>query len=163
MTQRFRNFLPFIFEHECVFAKGHYGDYKFVIAEEVKGDDGGITKWGCDIREFGESPFNLSVDDIRNLTMDGATNLYWRNWNRFHVEDMKYPLGEAWFNCKIVSGVKQANLILNRTGQDAGRFIKDQQRVNLMIVQANPYDQKFLAGWQNRLDDLQKFLHIQTS
>ena len=163
MTQRFRYFLPFIFEHECVFAKGHYGDYKFVVAEEVKGDRGGITKWGCDIREFGESPFNLSVDDIRNLTMDKATNLYWRNWNRFHVEDMKYPLGEAWFNCKIVSGKKQADLILNRTSQDAAKFIKDQEKVNLLIVKANPTDQKFLAGWQNRLAELRKFLHIQSS
>ena len=163
MTQRFRYFLPFIFEHECVFAKGHYGDYKFVVAEEVKGDRGGITKWGCDIREFGKSPFNLSVDDIRNLTMDKATNLYWRNWNRFHVEDMKYPLGEAWFNCKIVSGKKQADLILNRTSQDAAKFIKDQEKVNLLIVKANPTDQKFLAGWQNRLAELRKFLHIQSS
>lgn len=163
MTQRFKDLLPFIFEHECVFAKGHYGDYKFVVAEEVKGDRGGITKWGCDIREFGKSPFNLSVDDIRNLTMDKATNLYWRNWNRFHVEDMKYPLGEAWFNCKIVSGKKQADLILNRTSQDAAKFIKDQEKVNLLIVKANPTDQKFLAGWQNRLAELRKFLHIQSS
>ena len=163
MTQRFRTFLPFIFEHECVFARGHYGDYNFVIPEEVKGDDGGITKWGCDLREFGESPFNLSADDIRNLTMDGATNLYWRNWNRFHVEDMNYPLGEVWFNCKVVSGVKQANLILNRTGNDAMAFINDQKRVNRLIVQNHPYDQKFLAGWNNRLDDLAKFVHIQSS
>jgi len=163
MTQRFRTFLPFIFEHECVFVKGHYGDYNFVIAEEVKGDDGGITKWGCDLREFGESPFNLSADDIRNLTMDGATNLYWRNWNRFHVEDMKYPLGEVWFNCKVVSGVKQANLILNRTSNDAAAFINDQKHVNQLIVHNHPYDQKFLAGWNNRLDDLAKFVHIQSS
>ena len=162
MTQRFRNFLPFIFSHECVFAKGHYGDYNFVIAEEVKGDDGGITKWGCDLREFSESPFNLSADNIRNLTMDGATNLYWRNWNRFHVEDMEYPLGEIWFNCKIVSGVKQANLILNRTRHDAAAFINDQRRVNDLIVKAHPYDQKFLAGWNNRLDDLASFVHLKT-
>ena len=160
MTQRFRTFLPFIFEHECVFARGHYGDYNFVIPEEVKGDDGGITKWGCDLREFGESPFNLSADDIRNLTMDGATNLYWRNWNRFHVEDMNYPLGEVWFNCKVVSGVKQANLILNRTGNDAAAFIKDQKRVNSLIVKAHPYDEKFLKGWNARLYDLAKFVHI---
>jgi len=160
MTQRFKTFLPFIFEHECVFAKGHWGNYNFVVAEEVEGDDGGITKWGCDIREFGESPFNLTRDDIRNLTMEGATDLYWRNWSRFHVEDMKYPLGEVWFNCKIVSGVKQANLILNRTNQNPEAFIKDQKRVNLMIVHQHPNDQKFLAGWDARLDDLSHFLHI---
>jgi len=162
MTQRFKSFLPFIFEHECVFAKGHYGDYKFVVAEEVEGDDGGVTKWGCDFREFKESPFNLSVDDIRNLTMDGATNLYWRNWNRFHVEDMKYPLGEVWFNCKIVSGVKQANLILNRTNHDPIAFINDQKRVNSLIVEKHPYDQKFLAGWNKRLEDLACFVHVKT-
>ena len=161
MTQRFKNFLPFIFEHECEFAKGHYGDYKYVVAEEVEGDDGGVTKWGCDYREFSKPPFNLTKDDIRNLTMEQATNLYWRNWNRFHVEDMAYPLGEVWFNCKVVSGVKQANLILNRTDHNASKFIQDQKRVNSLIVKAHPYDQKFLAGWNNRLDDLSKYLHLQ--
>jgi lysozyme family protein len=163
MTQRFKDFLPFIFSHECVFSRGHYGDYNYVIAEEVEGDDGGITKWGCDYREFSEPPFNLTKDDIRNLTMEGATDLYWRNWNRFHIEDMNYPIGEVWFNCKIVSGVKQANLILSRTNQDAMAFIKDQKRVNQIIVHNHPYDAKFLSGWNNRLDDLVRFLHIATA
>jgi lysozyme family protein len=160
MTQRFKAFLPFIFEHECVFARGHYGDYKYVVPEEVEGDDGGVTKWGCDYREFSAPPFSLTKDDIRNLTMEQATNLYWRNWNRFHVEDMAYPLGEVWFNCKIVSGAKQANLILGRTNHDAAAFIKDQKRVNSLIVKAHPYDEKFLKGWNARLDDLAKFVHI---
>ena len=161
MTIRFKNFLPFIFSHECAFSKGHYGDYRFVIAEEVKGDAGGITKWGCDFREFSESPFNLSVDDIRNLTMEGATNLYWRNWDTLHVEQLPFPLGEVWFNCKVVCGKSQANRILNRTGQSAVSFISDQKRVNSLIVKAHPEDQKFLSGWNNRLDDLSKYLHLQ--
>jgi lysozyme family protein len=160
MTPRFSNFLPFIFEHECVFAKGHYGDYQYVIAEEVEGDDGGVTKWGIDYREFSEKPFFLTKDDIRNLTQEGATDLYWRNWQRFHVEDLAYPLGEVWFNCKVVSGVNQANRILNRTGHDAKRFILDQKRVNQLIVDAHPYDKKFLKGWNARLEDLCKYLNI---
>lgn len=163
MTSRFRAFIPFIFEHECVFAKGHWGDYKYVIAEEVKGDRGGITKWGCDIREFGEKPFNLTTDDIRNLNMESATDLYWRNWDRLHVESMKYPLGEVWFNCKVVSGRGQADKILARTNNDASAFIKDQKRVNQLIVNNNPADIKFLKGWNNRLDELASFLHIQNA
>jgi hypothetical protein len=159
MTPRFKELLPFLFEHECVFAKGHWGDYKYVIAEEVKGDRGGVTKWGCDIREFGEKPFNLTADDIRNLDMQGATNLYWANWIRFHVEDMAYPLGEVWFNCKVVSGDGQANKILHRTN-GAKEFILDQKRVNRLIVQNHPSDEKFINGWNARLDDLAKFVHI---
>jgi len=161
MTPRFKNFLPFIFEHECEFAKGHYGDYNYVISEEVQGDDGGVTKWGCDYREFSQPPFNLTEDDIRNLTMQGATNLYWQNWSRLNVEQLQYPLGEVWFNCKVVCGKHQANLILERTGQNALAFINDQKRVNSLIVKAHPNDQKFLAGWNNRLDDLIKYLHLQ--
>jgi lysozyme family protein len=163
MTDRFKTFLPFVFKHECVFAKGHWGDYNYVIAEEVEGDAGGITKWGCDFREFSKKPFNLSVDDIRNLTMQGATDLYWRNWQIYHVEDKKYSLGEVWFNCKIVSGAHQADLILARTNNDAGKFILDQKRVNKLIVQAHPVDIKFLSGWDNRLDDLASFVHLPLS
>ena len=161
MTHRFSNFLPFIFQHECVFAKGHYGDYNYVVAEEVKGDDGGITKWGCDFREFSEKPFYLTRDNIRNLTKEQATDLYWKNWDRLHVEQLYFPLGEVWFNCKIVSGKAQANRILDRTGQNALAFIADQKQVNSLIVKAHPNDQQFLAGWNNRLDDLIKYLHLQ--
>ena len=160
MTPRFKNFLPFIFQHECSFVRGHYGDYKYVMAEDVEGDDGGVTKWGCDYREFSEPPFNLTKDDIRNLTMEQASNLYWTNWSRLNVEQLRFPLGEIWFNCKIVCGKAQANRILNRTGRDPMAFIKDQKRVNSLIVKAHPNDQKFLAGWNNRLDDLVKYLHI---
>jgi hypothetical protein len=159
MTPRFKSFLPFIFQHECVFAKGHWGDYKYVIAEEVEGDRGGVTKWGCDLREFGEKPFNLTADDIRNLDMQGATNLYWANWVRFHVEDKPYPLGEVWFNCKVVSGAGQANKILHRTN-GAKAFILDQKQVNALIVERHPSDQKFINGWNKRLDELASFVHI---
>lgn len=160
MTPRFKLFLPFIFEHECVFAKGHYGDYAYVIPEEVKGDAGGVTKWGCDFREFSKPPFNLTADDIRHLSREQATNLYWINWDRFKVEAMPHPVGEVWFNCKVVSGDKQANLILDRTGDDAAKFIADQRRVNLMIVKRHPEDQKFLGGWNARLDDLAKYVGV---
>jgi len=163
MTPRFKSFIPFIFEHECVFAKGHYGDYNYVIAEEVAGDDGGVTKWGCDYREFSENPFNLSKDDIRGLTMEGAEKLYWYNWDRYHVDHMPDKVGEVWFNCKVVSGAAQAFKILYRTGNDATCFIADQKRVNDLIVKAHPYDQKFLKGWNARLDDLSKYLHIKNA
>ena len=160
MTPRFSSFLPFIFQHECVFTRGHHGDYNYVIAEEVQGDDGGVTKWGCDFREFSEAPFKLTKDDIRNLTCETATKLYWYNWDKYHVDHMPEKVGEVWFNCKIVSGSAQAYKILYRTGNDAAKFIADQKRVNSLIVKAHPYDEKFLAGWNNRLDDLKKYLHI---
>lgn len=160
MTPRFSRFLPFIFAHECVFAKGHYGDYAYVIPEEVKGDAGGVTKWGIDYREFSRDPFNLTREDIRHLSKQDATNLYWINWERLHVEQLPYPLGEVWFNCKVVSGAPQADKILNRTDHDPKKFIADQRRVNSLIVQAHPEDEKFLNGWNNRLDDLAKALNI---
>jgi lysozyme family protein len=160
MTPRFKLFLPFIFEHECVFARGHYGDYAYVVPEEVDGDAGGVTKWGCDFREFSEKPFFLTKDDIRHLSKEKATDLYWRNWERYKVESMAYPLGEVWFNCKVVSGTKQANLILDRTHNSAAEFIQDQRRVNSLIVKAHPEDARFLNGWNNRLSDLSKFVGI---
>jgi len=160
MTQRFKDFLPFIFDHECVYAKGHYGDLHFVIPEEVPGDAGGVTKFGCDYREFSNKPFFLTINDIRSLSLEHATDLYWQNWQRYHVENLAYPLGEVWFNCKVVSGAAQANRILERTEQNAAKFILDQKRVNSLIVKAHPEDAKFLNGWNNRLDDLAKFVHI---
>ena len=73
---------------------------------------------------------------------------------------MPYPLGEVWFNCKVVSGAGQANKILERTGHNAAAFIKDQKRVNQLIVDKHPSDIKFLKGWNARLDELAKFVHI---
>jgi len=42
-SERFDKFIPFFLEAECVFRRGHYGDYAQIVTEQVKGDNGGDT------------------------------------------------------------------------------------------------------------------------
>src|SRR4051812_22569056 len=102
-TDRFINFLPFLFEWECVYdKKGN------VIAEDVAGDSGGVTKYGIDHSGHPE----LSPTQIRNLTKEQATAIYLKEWQKYGCERFQEPLGEVFFNCAVNCGLGRANKIL---------------------------------------------------
>ena len=155
-SDRFSTFLPFIFEHECVFAKGHYGDYNYVIAEDVAGDAGGVTKWGID---NGGHP-DLSASGIRALTKEQATAIYREEWEREGCEEHPFPLGEAFFDACVNAGRSRAQKILVASKDDAVAFIEERENFYRRLVDAKPALKKFLRGWLARTQDLKKFLGL---
>jgi lysozyme family protein len=80
MADRFTNFLPFIFEWECVYdRKGN------VIAENVEDDGGKWTKFGVDQSGHPE----LTAKQIKELTKEQATEIYRKEWQKWGCE--RYP------------------------------------------------------------------------
>jgi Glycosyl hydrolase 108 len=159
MTPRFNKFLPFILSHETEFKSGHYGDYNFAVAEDDPDDPGGTTKFGVDYGEHKNRPFNMTEDHIRNLTLEGARHIYWQHWCLDKIELLPSLIGECYFNCATMSGVPQANLILNRT-HTAEEYIKDYLNVFDKIIARRPAAAKYRKGWRARLLDLSKFLNL---
>ena len=159
MTPRFNNFVPFVIKHEVVFKKGHYGDYNYVLCEHDPNDPGGTTKYGIDYGEHKESPWKMTEKTIENLTLDDATQVYWRHWCFDRAELMPPQIGECFFNCATMSGRNQAQLILNRT-KTAKEFLQDELNVFYKIVQRRPASSVYLSGWKARIYDLAKFLDI---
>jgi len=140
MTRRFLDFLPFLFKWE--------GGY-----DNDPEDPGGETKFGIDKRSHPDV-------DIRHLTKEQATEIYWRAyWVKYGCEWLEQPLGEVFFNACVNCGPARARLLLQGLPIPwaAGPFLDGQEAFYRRLAAARPPLQKFLKGWLNRTADLRRF------
>jgi hypothetical protein len=152
-TNRFYAFIPWILKWETEFQKGHDGDWNFVRVEHDKSDPGGTTKYGIDQRAHPKI-------DIANLTKTRAIEIYLGEWAGEGCETMPPGLGEVYYNAAVNCGITRARRLLAASWSDAIRFIEAQRAFYQRLANARPIDQKYLRGWDNRLDDLQKYLKL---
>jgi len=142
MTPRFLNFMPFILKWE--------GE----TYENVQGDPGGPTHYGIDK----ESHPGV---DIRNLTKQGALEIYFQEWGKEQCELLPDGLGEAYFNACVNCGVGRAVKLLNHAPHHtAAEFLTAQEEFYRALVRGHPALGKFLRGWLNRTSDLRKLLQL---
>jgi lysozyme family protein len=138
MTARFKNvIIPWLFDHE---------GRSF---ENDPDDPGGATKFGIDQR----SHPNV---DIKNLTEEQATEIYWNEWVKDGCEHLPSPLDWIFFDAAVNCGIGRAQQFLNASVRDPKKF--QQERIDFYNRLANqkPVLQKFLKGWVNRVNDLSK-------
>ena len=176
--------IGFVLPHENEYLRGHWGDPKFVITENVTGDRGGLTKYGVD------QASNPGVD-IANLNQDGATVIYWNKyWLPHNLDSLPAALAIASFDVWVNGGhaVLWLQHALNATNlnsslvEDGVMGLKTIQAASVCsqskvvslflsqrdarfkaIVSNNPSQQKFLSGWLQRDIDLANYLtHITT-
>jgi lysozyme family protein len=172
MSDPFRKAVGFVLPHECVYARGHYGDMAHVISEKVTGDAGGLTKWGIDQRSHPH-------EDIERLTQHQAEAIYWANyWLPSKCgklpEAMAIALFDTGVNCGIGTaarmmqsalGVSIDGIIGPKTiaaahaqGLPAVKEFLSQRDQHYHDLAAKPRLAQFLSGWLNRLRDLRKLL-----
>jgi lysozyme family protein len=132
MTERFLNFMPFIFEWE--------GE----TFENDPDDPGGATKFGIDQRSHPDV-------SIRDLTKEQALDIYWREWNEDGCESKGSPFAEVFFNCAVNMGLGRAKqfdkLVLD---EDAKSFLDHQEDYYRQLADAHKRFSKYLKGWLNR-------------
>ena len=141
MTQRFLEFIPFIFKWE--------GGY-----ENDPDDPGGETNYGIDKRSHSDV-------DIKHLTQEQATEIYLREyWVRYGCEWYEQPLGEVFFNACVNCGPGRAHAIFQATPapHTASAFLDEQEAFYRRLAAARPALGKFLKGWLNRTADLRRFI-----
>jgi lysozyme family protein len=176
-SQKFLRSIDFILPHEEEFARGHWGDENYVIAENVSGDSGGVTKYGIDASSH-------PGVDIANLTRDDAVAIYWAEWGKYNIEALPEKIAIAQFDVRVNGGpaakwlqttlneIEGENLVVdgvigpetqdaaNRCDQDAFcRYfitLRDERFERL----ATGSRAKFLEGWEQRDRDLEKFLGL---
>jgi lysozyme family protein len=139
-SQRFLAFMPFIFKWE--------GGY-----DNDPDDPGGETKFGIDKR----SHPNV---DIRNLTRDGALEIYWNSyWVRQGCEWLAEPVGEVFFNACVNCGAARARALLEGAPipHTADGFLDAQEAFYRRLAEARPPLRKYLKGWLNRTADLRRW------
>jgi len=174
MTTNFDRALKFVLEHECVFKKGHWGDFDYVVSENEENDPGGVTKWGLDARTHGP--------DVADLKLAEATEIYRREyWHKHHCEELEWPLCAVHFDNCVNMGPGQAVKLLQRavgTSDDgawgpqtraavtAACKVRSVSVVALQVVEKKrdfyeslceirPAMERFKQGWLNRANDLQ--------
>ena len=143
MTRRFLEFIPFIFKWE--------GGY-----DNDPDDPGGETKFGIDKRSHPDV-------DIRNLTREDATTIYWRDyWVKHGCEWLAGPLGEVFFNACVNCGTGRADKLMTamQSPGGAGGYLDQQEAFYRRLAAARPALRKFLKGWLSRTVDLRKFLKV---
>lgn len=164
--------LGFTFPHECAFRKGHWGDYAFVVSENVSGDAGGLTKWGID---QGSHPHI----DIEKLTKESAEEIYAESyWKKIRAEEILEPLCFVIFDVAINNGVYRAALWLqeyakvtmdgfigpitlaacNKIPIALSHKIIDRRESFYHQLSKKPGQQQFLEGWLNRNHDLSSWI-----
>ena len=138
MTARFKNvIIPWLFDHE---GRSFVND---------PSDPGGATKFGIDQR----SHPNV---DIRNLTAEQATEIYWNEWIKDGCEHLPSPLDWIFFDACVNCGIGRAQQFLNSSTRDPKKF--QQERIDFYnrLADQKPILNKFRKGWIARVNDLSK-------
>jgi lysozyme family protein len=89
--------MGFILPHEEEFARGHHGDERYVVAEHVKGDPGGTTKYGIDQASHPKV-------DVENLTRDEALAIYQHEWDQMHLDGLPDQVAMTMFDIRVNGG-----------------------------------------------------------
>ena len=136
---RFYICLRFVLDHEG----GYINDPK---------DPGGETKWGISKR------YHLDCD-IKNLTPEQASEIYYNEyWSASGCPMLAYPMCLVVFDTAVNMGVNTAKEYEKKAGGDISSYVLLRRQGYVDRVKANPVKQRFLAGWLNRLSDLDKYI-----
>jgi lysozyme family protein len=114
-------------------------------------DPGGETKYGISKRAYPK-------EDIKNLTIDRAYELYKRDyWDKCGCDNYDFPLACSVFDAAVNCGVKRA-LGWLEVAHSAEAFNLMRERYYNVLVEKRPTLGKFKKGWMNRLNDLRKYI-----
>lgn len=119
-------------------------------------DPGGETKWGISKRAYP----NL---DIRNLSEEDAAKIYARDyWDACGCDSIVFPDCVAVFDTAVNCGVGRARGWL-KGSKDIKEFIQKRVDHYTLLARNDPKLKPFLNGWLNRVNDLKKYIDIQSS
>ena len=142
MTAYFRNkVIPFLWEWEGT------------VFENDPDDPGGATKYGIDQR----SHPNV---DIKNLTAEEATDIYWQEWVKDGCEHLPTPLDWLFFDAAVNCGLGRAQKFLTASARDPKKFQQERSDFYTRLVEQKPKLAKFKKGWLARVNDLSKVAGI---
>ena len=138
MTSRFYNkIIPWIFKWEGT------------VFENDPDDPGGATKFGIDQRSHPN-------EDIRNLTEQRATEIYWNEWIKYACDHLPQPIDWIFFDACVNCGLSRASKFLNATFRDPMKFQKERIDFYNRLADQKPTLNKFRKGWIARVNDLSR-------
>ena len=118
-------------------------------------DPGGETKWGISKRAYPK-------EDIKNLTPERCAEIYADDyWAKCGCDSIEFPLNTVVFDTAVNCGVARARGWL-RAAKSTVEYLGFRKNHYLNLVKSNPQMGIYLKGWLNRVQDLEKFVAINT-
>jgi hypothetical protein len=168
--------INFTFPAECAYVKGSAGRIpEDVTWEDVPSDTGGVTKWGID------QTSHQGVD-IKNLTMQQALDIYYKEWLEQKINLLPSPVAECvhdtyesgghaikWLqevlgNDLAADGVLGPKTLMAVHESDpvntAKEFLVKRDAYFIELADTVAHDAKFKQGWLNRDNNLRKYLGL---
>lgn len=119
-------------------------------------DPGGETKWGISKRAYPDL-------DIANLTPEDAAAIYYNDyWTPACCTAVVFPWSVAVFDTAVNCGVSRASNWL-RESKNQDEFLERRKQHYIQLINKNDRMMKYWKGWMNRLNDLKKFLAVETA
>lgn len=136
-----------------------YLSLQFILRPDIEGgyindpsDAGGETKWGISKKAYPN-------DDIKNLVPQRACEIYYRDyWQRSGCPAIGYPNCVLVFDASVNLGVNAALRLWDECDGDTKRFLQLRKDYYVVLVKKKPTNQKYLAGWLNRVQKLEKYI-----
>lgn len=152
--QEFQRCMKFVLEQECRHKKDGTLDDGYVFD---KNDPGGETKYGISKRAYPNV-------DIKNLTLDNALAIYYRDYWPC-ASTLDFPLNVCVFDCAVNQGTKKAMRFLMASKKDWKLYIQQRWEDYAALLAGkfkdNPDKDKFRKTWFTRLNNLKKFIDEQ--
>jgi hypothetical protein len=136
-------------------AKWEWGDKEDGGYTNDPEDPGGETKWGISKRAHPEL-------DIKRLTPEKALEIYAKDyWEKCGCDQIDFPLNVLVFDTAVNIGPARA-LGWLKASKDTGEYLNFRKQHYISIINKDPPKVRFLRGWLGRLNDLAKFIDINT-
>lgn len=117
-------------------------------------DPGGETNWGISKKSYPN-------EDIKNLSRERALEIYCNDyWLKAHCELIPFPTNVAVFDTAVNCGVSRAIKWYEESEGDCKKFFELRHDHYVNIINKNTNLVRFAKGWWARLDDLKKYVEI---
>lgn len=123
-------------------------------------DPGGETKWGITARALADAIKKgiVKPTTVKDLTEEDAKIIYRVNyWDMCHCDGRPVAFAVAIFDSAVNCGVAKVAIWLT-DAKDAETLLSHRRAHYESIVKKNPKLKKFSKGWNNRLEDLHKYI-----
>ena len=150
----FQRCITFVLEQECRRRKDGTLDDGYVNDPH---DPGGETKYGISKRAYPKL-------DIKNLTLEDALALYYRDY-WYLAKSSGFPLDVCVLDCAVNEGTKIATQFLQVSSGDYQVYIQQRMEHYNALLHGkflnNPNRLVYQKSWYTRLNNLKKFIDVE--
>ena len=126
----------------------------------LQGDSGGLTKNGVTTDTYNEyrDKKNLPRQSVAQMTENEKIEIYHKIYVDCGADKIRNPkLALYVFDTAVNMGSKRAKEILSLSNGNLAKFETIRRQKYQSIAKNNPKKQKFLKGWNNRVDGIKNF------